>query len=180
MNRSFRGSDLEKELIHQLAQRAAAGVKEAGYLVDEDTSEILDYREAHDATPYQVDFPETLAKSRVRVCYLHSHNIPSPPGEDDWANVVQLSTLTRYLTVCGDHYYTLTRRIGTKSPFRVSPGIIFSFESVKRLKQSSLRQLSIKQAYRQMHEAELQQLFKDVNWTMSETYNVGFSEEPLP
>ena len=174
---TFRGSELETKIIQQLAGRAVAGVKEAGFLADEDTGEILDYREADDATPYEVDFPEALAKCRSRVCYLHCHCVPSLPGEADWNNIVELPTVLRYFTVCADCVYVMERTPLTRNPYRVSPALIFDHEALQGWKHSSLSHLPIRQAMTKLPEEELRGILLSVNWRMSQIYSVNFKEE---
>ena len=162
-----------------MRRRALAGTKEAGYLVDESSGEVLDYREARDETPYEIDFPEAEACGRALVCYLHSHNVLSPPGEADWNNMIELPTMNRYVAVCGDRIFVLERTSQTRNPFSSPPGMIFDYEMGKRLKQSTLGHLPIKKAMLQLPEAEMQEVLRDVNLRLASIYRVVFREEWL-
>ncbi len=180
---TFRGSDAEQILITELSQRAQSGIKEAGYLMDEGTGLLLNFCEAHDDTPYEVDFPEKKIREAERegqrVTYLHSHPVDSPPSESDWANMVSFSAVSRYLTVCETRVFEMERTAQTRNPHRISAAVVFLFEQKQLLMRSSVSHLSLRQALREISEVELFDLLRAVNEKMAQTYAVRFQEVQL-
>lgn len=146
-------------------------------MFDLDTGEQLDYAEATDEAPYEVDLNQHRATSSSRVAFLHSHPDDSPPSERDWDNLIALPWLELYVTVSRRYTFFLSKGPTFHNPYRTSGLTQFVHRFSREVKAGEYGYLPFRHAARQMAPNEVDSVLLKVNSLMASDYGVTFVRE---
>lgn len=166
-------------VILELGTRAKIGAPEAGYAIDLETGKQLDYAEASNERPDELELnPEAIANSK-KVGLYHSHPFESPPSEVDWNTFLTADSVHETISVNPNSIYIM-RKHEDRPVVDKYGGTMPALVALSRKARIKAQRGFARIPDKDMSDKDLIDIWDEVGRRMAADYDVILKKEDVP